>query len=148
MYLYDIFNFKDDIFPFKSELMKAIIEFEELYLTSEKPSSARIFLLNDCLISFQMMFTTYSKRMEVIEYVTEFKIYRYLSDISHFGNEIEDIINNLPPYLTNLSAHNQDECDLFKLLDKANFYCEFNLFMRVHEYVIKYINEKYPQYKV
>ena len=108
-YVLQFSNILDDIYPFKFEIIKAIREFEKIYpeVNQDEESNyideiehnsnrssqsnnnsefqrrgSHFFSLN-CVLAFQMMFKMYSKRDQVVKYVIQNRLYKYLSKYNH-----------------------------------------------------------------
>jgi len=85
----------------------------------------------------------YSNREQVVKYVTQNRLYKYLSK---YTDNIKEIIKNLPPFITNLASFNQDECDLSSLLNLKHNCKEYKLYSKLHEFTIKFIKKNYKSH--
>jgi hypothetical protein len=99
---------------------------------------------NRANFAFGIMFLRYKEKQKIFDFIKEKNIYQNIN----YNAVAEEYIQNLPPFIPNMPSSDKDGRELFRMLDLMYEHLETSEIYMFHEYLLKYISSKFPQYKV
>jgi hypothetical protein len=127
-----------DMFPFKFELKEGLMSYfnkiKFLPLMEGTPTNI--------LFAFYLMFLNYNKKEEIFEKLQKEKMSYYIIEQKHHAHEY---LKTFPEYIYGIYMYGEEEKLLLQKLQIPFEKVELN---DVLDHTIKYIERKYPQFKV
>jgi len=134
--IYFIFNL-DELFPFKFELRNALITVLQQQKMNEFES---YYFIANYLFTFQLLYINYTNKQKVNQFLKQTKREYYIYDVS---NNAKDYLNTLTKEIHNLNTYGDEEfSDLLKSGTKNISHG------KLLEFIISYIKQNYPNYRV
>ena len=123
-----------DFINHRKYLLEPGVNFENVILTTLKYGN----------FAYQLMYLKYADKQKITDFINEHNIYQN----ANYTPENIEYLNNLPTNLINFSTLDNESIEMLNILKWKQEYIEYNEFELMHDYVLKYLNIKYPQYKV
>jgi len=133
---YILCNF--DMFPFKFELKEAIIS----YFNSFKLTPQMEITPSNIIFAYYLMFLRFEEKEKIFEKIKKEKMSHYTTHIKPYAQEY---LKTLPEYIYGISMYGDEEKLLLGELGIPFANVDPDAVLK---YTIKYIEKKYPSYKV